>query len=65
MRKRKMVYICDYCGAIALERYYYCGRSKKGPPNTWRKVGKQDICPKCWEIYKKFKREIAEGGNDD
>lgn len=63
MRKRKRVCICDHCGAVALEIRICLGRGHS--PYGWKKLGTEDICPKCWKIYEKFKRKIAEGGNDD
>lgn len=64
MRKRKRVCICDHCGAVALE-IRIISRMRYHSPYGWKKLGTEDVCPKCWKIYEKFKREIAEGGDDD
>lgn len=56
MKKRKTVYICDHCGAAALqESYFSIDDTWKGPPEYWTKLGKEDLCPKCSEVYKKLK----------
>ena len=31
------------------------GDTWKGPPEYWTKLGKEDLCPKCSEVYKKLK----------
>lgn len=64
MRKRKMVYICDHCGTVALG-ILVTSRRRYHAPYGWEKLGNEDICPMCWTVYEKFKREIAEGGDDD
>lgn len=56
MKRRKTVYICDHCGAVALqETYFFMGDTWKGPPEYWTKLGKEDLCPKCSKVYKKRK----------
>lgn len=56
MKKRKTVYICDHCGAVALqETHCFMGDTWKGPPDNWTKLGKEDLCPKCSKVYKKLK----------
>nr|DAD57992.1 MAG TPA: rubredoxin transport protein [Caudoviricetes sp.] len=67
MIKRKRVYICDHCGAVALELTYYAmGDSWKDAPEGWRKLGKEDLCPVCSETYEKFKAEVVkENDNND
>ena len=64
MLKRKMVYICDHCGAVALG-IRVISRMRYHSPYGWKKLGTEDICPTCWEVYKKFKREVAKGEYDD
>lgn len=59
MLKRKRVYICDHCGAVALEHtYYFYGDVFRDAPEGWTKLGKEDLCPVCSEIYQKFKAEV-------
>ena len=60
MKKRKTIYICDYCGAIALEEteYLYGGGFIKILPKDWTQLGKEHLCPKCSEIYHKLKEEV-------
>ena len=59
MLKRKKIYICDHCEAIALPVVYYSfGDSWKGPPQDWNKLGDNDLCPTCFAAYSIFK-EIA------
>lgn len=60
MKKRKTVYICDHCGAVALpEIYYSFGDIWKDIPSGWMTaLGKEHLCPKCSKIYLKFKREV-------
>lgn len=61
MIKRKRVYICDHCGAVALEQVYcFYGDCWKGPPEHWTKLGLEDLCPSCTAIYRKFKEEFKE-----
>lgn len=56
MKKRKTVYICDHCGAAALqETCFFMGDTWKGPPEYWTKLGKEDLCPKCSKVYRKLK----------
>lgn len=59
MLKRKRVYICDHCGAIALEETYATmNDSWKGAPEGWTKLSNEDLCPVCTETYKRFKSEL-------
>lgn len=46
MLKRKRVYICDHCGAVA--------------PEGWTKLGKEDLCPTCSKVYKRFVEELMD-----
>ena len=65
MLKRKKVYICDFCGAVALEQTYYAGYGDtwKGPPENWTSLGRADLCPICSETYRRFREEVkAENG---
>lgn len=60
MLKRKRVYICDHCGAVAFEQTYsFMGDVWRGAPEGWTKLGKEDLCPVCSETYKRFKAEIV------
>ena len=59
MLKRKRVYICDHCGAVALEQTYFAiGDSWKGPPSGWGKFVKSDLCPICMEAYERIRAEV-------
>lgn len=60
MRKRKTIYICDHCGVIALEekKYLFGGGFIYVLPKDWTQLGKEHICPKCSEIYRRFKEEV-------
>lgn len=65
MLKRAKVYICDHCGAVALEeRYFFMGDSWKGPPDYWAKLGNEDLCPVCSEAYKRFRDEVRKEKNN-
>lgn len=59
MRKKKWVYICDHCGKVELKwkHYYYYG-ALHDKPKGWYKLGREDLCPECYEIYLKFKNEV-------
>lgn len=60
MLKRKRVYICDRCGAVALETLWGVGFDCwKGPPDGWTKLGKEDLCPICSEAYERFRNEVV------
>lgn len=59
MLKRKRVYICDHCGAIAPVTQYFQGIPYEGAPAGWTKLGRhEDLCPLCSEIYKRFRNEV-------
>lgn len=59
MRRRKTIYICDHCGEIALEeKKYLFGGFIYVLPKDWTQLGKEHICPKCSEIYRRFKEEV-------
>ena len=61
MRKKKWVYICDYCGKVELKwkhYYYYYYGALHDKPKGWYKLGREDLCPECYEIYLKFKNEV-------
>lgn len=61
MYKRKLVYICDHCGTVALEqRYYFMDDTWKDAPEGWTRLGREDLCPICAETYKRFKAEVME-----
>ena len=36
----------------------------KGPPDGWTKLGSEDLCPVCREIYERFKSEVLKENND-
>ena len=58
MIKRRRVYICDHCGAIALEAEYLgINDSYKDASQGWTKLGKEDLCPRCSKEYKRFVKE--------
>ncbi len=59
MLKRKRVYICDHCGAVALEEpYFFMEFAWKDAPKGWTKFGlKEDLCPTCSKVYKRFVEE--------
>ena len=61
MIKRKRVYICDHCGAVALqEPYFFMEFAWKGAPKGWTKLGKEDLCPTCSKVYKRFVEELMD-----
>lgn len=61
MIRRKRIYICDHCGEVDLETIWGDGSDLyKGPPYGWTKLGKEDLCPICSEIYRRFKAEVVE-----
>lgn len=65
MRAKKWVYICDHCGKIALEETYCCFTDVwKDLPEHWHRLGKEDLCPECYEIYLKFKNEVKNKKED-
>lgn len=59
MLKRKKVYICDHCGAVALPvTYVFFSDIWTGPPEGWCSLGKkEDLCPICAEAYRRFLHE--------
>lgn len=61
MRRRKTIYICNHCGVIALEekKYLFGGGFVKLLPKGWTRLGREHLCPKCSEIYCKFKEEVC------
>lgn len=57
MLKRKRVYICDHCGAVALEEtYFFMTDVWKGAPEGWTKLGKEDLCPTCSKLMDSWKK---------
>lgn len=61
MLKRKRVYICDYCGIVALqETYFFMGDVWKDAPEGWTRLGKADLCPICSKAYKRFVEELMD-----
>ena len=66
MIKRKRVYICDHCGAVGLEtEYHFFFDCWKDAPEGWTKLGNEDLCPLCSEIYEKFKQQVMNERKDD
>ncbi len=65
MLRHKRVYICDHCGAVALEqRYFFMDDTWRDAPDGWTRLGREDLCPICSEIYKRFKAEnVKENDN--
>lgn len=58
MLKRKRVYICDHCGAVALEeKHFFMNDVWRDAPDGWTKLGKEDLCPTCSKAYKRFVEE--------
>lgn len=58
MKKRETIYICDHCGVIAREETKFAfGFCFKTLPEDWTQLGKEHLCPKCSEIYRRFKEE--------
>lgn len=58
MLKRKRVYICDHCGAVALEEtHFFMNDTWRDAPDGWTKLGKEDLCPACSKVYKRFMEE--------
>ena len=59
MLKRKRVYICDHCGAVALEEtHVFMNDAWRDAPDGWIKLGKEDLCPICAKTYERFKNEV-------
>lgn len=51
-------------GKIALEGIYcFCTDVWKGLPEHWHRLGGEDLCPECYEIYLKFKNEVIGKSN--
>ncbi len=66
MRAKKWVYICDHCGKAELEeKYCYYWDTFETVPKGWHKLGKEDLCPECYEIYLKFKNEVKNKKEDN
>lgn len=56
MKKRETIYICDHCGVIAREETEFgFGFYFKTLPKDWTLLGREHLCSKCSEIYRKFK----------
>lgn len=66
MRKIRKIYICDQCGAIALQQYKYCmfGDVIKVEPKDWGKFAGMDFCPNCYAAIKDV-FDKKEGADDD
>lgn len=61
MLKRKRVYICDHCGAVALEEtHFFMEFAWKGAPKGWTELGEEDLCPTCSRVYKRFAEESTD-----
>lgn len=66
-RKWTRVYICDWCQTIERPKVYYqyIGidmYSFKDGPRGWQRVGKMDLCDKC---FAKFSKIMGEGEEKD
>lgn len=63
MIRKKRVYICDHCGAAALEQTEaFCtfySDTFKTAPEGWTKLGSEDLCPVCSEAYRRFRYEVV------
>lgn len=67
MREKRWVYICDHCGKVELERSglnAYNGRLSQRP-HDWQKLGHEDLCPRCAEVYRRFKKEVEKEDDMD
>lgn len=65
MLKRARVYICDHCGAIALEQNnFFMQDTWKSAPDDWVKLGDKDLCPICADAYRKFREETIKEKNE-
>lgn len=65
MIKRRRVYICDHCGAEASEAEYLgINDIYKDATQKWTKLGKEDLCPTCSKVYKRFVKEIHNDQNN-
>lgn len=50
---KKIVYICDGCRAVALEKHYSLfGCSWAGLPEGWKKLDDKNLCPVCYAAQK-------------
>lgn len=59
MYKLRKIYICDYCGKIALPEVWTDGLDwYKRTPKGWVALTKNEhLCPECAEAYMKFRLE--------
>lgn len=57
MKKRETVYICDNCGKEIEVKGLLFSPYVRAFPDGWTKLGKEHLCPKCSEIYRKLKEE--------
>lgn len=59
LRAKKWIYICDHCGKAEIGgKYNYSLGAFEAAPKGWYKLGREDLCPECYEIYLKFKNEV-------
>lgn len=67
MKVKRWVYICDHCGKAELEseNYFFYNRYVKRLPKNWRKLGKEDLCPRCAAVYSRFKKEWEQENDMD
>lgn len=64
MIKRKRVYICDHCGAVAVEEEHFSMNDRwESAPRDWTITGKEDLCSTCSKIYKRFVKENRNDSN--
>lgn len=65
MLVKKKVYICDHCGAVALQQMdLLFGIPLYHMPKDWIAFGKGHFCPTCAEIYRRVSEEVKGEKND-
>lgn len=65
LRTKKWIYICDHCGKAEIGgKYSYSLQAFEAAPKGWYKLGREDLCPECYEIYLKFKNEVKNKKED-
>ena len=65
MLVKKKVYICDHCGAAALQQMdLLFGIPLHHMPKDWDALGKEHLCPTCAEIHRRVSEEVKGEKND-
>lgn len=65
MLVKKKVYICDHCGAVALQpMHLLLGIPLYHMPKDWAALGKEHLCPTCAEIYRRVSDEVKGAKHD-